>query len=272
MNILKQPLILLRGIIMILSRDNKNIKLAMKLKNKKYREAEGKFLIEGIRFVEEAINENVVEFLLFSQKLYTNNDFDRVMENACVKYEVEDSVLKELTETETPQGIMAVVKKKNYRLQEVTDGMIIIADGVQDPGNLGTIIRTCDAAGAAAVVLAKGTVDVYNDKVLRATMGSIFHIPVIQAEDFKQLIEELQIKNFKIYATSLEGSENIYTTRFGERAAVIIGNEANGISEEHLELADKKIKIPMPGRAESLNAATAASIITYEILRQNGKY
>lgn len=265
---------------MILSRDNKNVRLALKLKSKKYREAEGKYLIEGIRFVEEAIKEEVVEYLLYSQKLFLNSEYTRVIDNDndndknnnCIKYEIDENVLKEISGTESPQGVVAVIHKKSYRLNDITEGLIIIGDGIQDPGNLGTIIRTSDAAGASGVILTRGTVDVYNDKVLRSTMGSIFHIPVILEEDFSQIIATLKNKNYNIYATSLQDSDNIYNCNFSTNTAIIIGNEANGIPEEHMALVDKKIKIPMPGRAESLNAASAAAILIYEVLRQNGKY
>lgn len=256
----------------MVSRDNKYIKLALKLKQKKYREEEGKYLIEGIRFVEEAIKEEMVDFIIFSQRIYRNNDSDRVMNIDCIKLEIENELLKEICDTENPQGVAAVVRKKNWNFEDLGSSFVIIADGVQDPGNLGTIIRTADAGGAGAVIITKGTVDVYNDKTLRSTMGSIFHIPIIYSNDFTELANDLKNNGYELYATSLEGSEYIYDYNYENKTAVVIGNEANGIPDEHLKYITKKIKIPMPGRAESLNAATAAAVIIYEIVRQRKNY
>jgi TrmH family RNA methyltransferase len=252
----------------MISRDNKSVKLALKLKSKKYREAEGKYLVEGIRFVEEAIKEGIVDFILFSQKLFSTSDPERAMDIDCNKFEIDEELFKELCGTENPQGILAVVSKKNYCYEDIKNDFVIIADGIQDPGNLGTIIRTADAAGAGGVIITKGTVDVYNDKTLRATMGSIFHIPIIFAEDFNALGAELKEQGYIINAASLEGSKYIYDCNFEGKTAIIIGNEANGIPAEHMDAVTQKIKIPMPGKAESLNAAAATAVIIYEVLRQ----
>lgn len=251
---------------MILKRDSNIVKNAIKLKQKKYRDLEEKFLVEGIRFVEEAINEGVVELILYSNSIYELNGYDRVLNNNIVKYEVEEAAIKELSNTTTPQKIIAVARKPKLKAKDDASFVVII-DKVQDPGNLGTIIRTCDAAGVDAVYLIKGTVDLYNDKTLRSTMGSIFHIPVIQYDSFKELCDELYSKGFDIYASCLNG-ENIYTHSFKNKTAIVIGNEANGMSEEDINLCNKKVKIPMLGRAESLNASVAASIMVYEVVRQ----
>lgn len=253
----------------MISRDNKHVKLALKLRNRKYRELENKFLIEGLRFVQEAQSEGCVDFLLYSQKLFSMSGGLEVLLPNQESYEVEESVMKELCGTETPQGIAAVVRKKAVGFEALQGGAVIVADGIQDPGNLGTIIRTADAAGAAAVILTKGTVDVFNDKVLRSTMGSIFHIPVLLGEDYNELIRKLQNLSYTIYASCLENSRNLYDCRFPENSCIIIGNEANGIPPEHILKADERIRIPMPGRAESLNAATAASVMLYEYVRQH---
>jgi RNA methyltransferase, TrmH family len=264
-------IIIMRDVIM-LSKDNKNVKLALKLKQKKFRELEGKFLVEGIRFVEEAIKEGVVEYILYSEKLNSTEDAYRVIENSLPKYEVDANVLKELSGTETPQGVIAVVTKREYCFEDIKQDFVIIVDGVQDPGNLGAIIRTSDAAGAGAVILLSGTVDVYNDKTLRSTMGSIFHIPIINSDSFEELSEELKKKGYNIFASSLEESKNLFECDFKSSVAIMIGNEAKGIPKEHMELATQKLRIPMPGNAESLNAAAAGAIIIYEVLRQRGIY
>ncbi|KRQ87344.1 23S rRNA (uridine(2479)-2'-O)-methyltransferase [Caloramator mitchellensis] len=250
----------------MLSKNNKLIKDTLKLKQKKYRDESGKFIIEGARFVEEALNENKVEYIFYSGK-FASSKYSSILDANCPKYEVEDAVIKELSDTETPQGIIAVCIKTDYDLEVLKDFAVII-DGVQDPGNLGTIIRTADAAGADAVIIVKGTVDVYNSKTLRSTMGSIFHLPVIYIDEFETSIDILKQKGFKVYATDLTAKSYIYDFDFKQKTAIIIGNEANGIPQSHIELATDKIKIPMIGRAESLNAAMASSILLYEVVRQ----
>ncbi|TDT61043.1 TrmH family RNA methyltransferase [Fonticella tunisiensis] len=252
----------------MLSRDNRLVKNALKLKQRKYREQQGRFLVEGIRFIEEGLKEGVVDYILYSRKLYRVNGSESILSSEVDKFEIDEPLIKELSETENPQGAVAVVRKQSYALEDIEGDFIVIADGVQDPGNLGTIIRTSDAAGASAVILIKGTVDVYNSKTLRATMGSVFHMPILHFDDFEGLCSILKNRGFNIYASSLDVEDYIYASDFKGKTAIIIGNEANGIPEEHINLATHKIKIPMQGRAESLNAASAAAIIIYEVVRQ----
>ncbi|CDF58471.1 TrmH family RNA methyltransferase [Thermobrachium celere] len=251
---------------MVLKRDSSIVKNAIKLKQKKYREQEDKFLVEGIRFVEEAILEGLVDHIFYSKDIYSVNGYERVLNNDLPKFEVDESVIKELTNTTTPQRVVAVVRKPKIEINEDLS-FVVVVDKVQDPGNLGTIIRTCDAAGVDAVYIIKGTVDVYNDKTLRSTMGSIFHIPILYYETFKDAVENLYSMGFNIYASALDG-EDLYKTDLKGKTAVVIGNEANGMSQEDIMLCNKKIRIPMIGRAESLNASVAAAVIIYEALRQ----
>lgn len=251
---------------MVLKRDSSIVKNAIKLKQKKYREQEDKFLAEGIRFVEEAILEGLVDHIFYSKDIYSVNGYERVLNNDLPKFEVDESVIKELTNTTTPQRVVAVVRKPKIEINEDLS-FVVVVDKVQDPGNLGTIIRTCDAAGVDAVYIIKGTVDVYNDKTLRSTMGSIFHIPILYYETFKDVVENLYSMGFNIYASALDG-EDLYKTDLKGKTAVVIGNEANGMSQEDIMLCNKKIRIPMIGRAESLNASVAAAVIIYEALRQ----
>lgn len=255
----------------MLSRDNKLVKNALKLKQKKYRQEENMFLIEGLRFVEEGIKEGLVQYVLYSSKIWSMKGAEYLHRDDVIKHEVDHDIIKELSETENPQGVVAVVKKIENSIDDIKNDFVVVVNGVQDPGNLGTIIRTSDAAGAGAVIITKGTVDVYNSKVLRSTMGSIFHIPVLFFEDFRSLAETLKQKGYKIYATSLSAENYIYNEDFKEKTAVVIGNEANGISFDDLQHATHLIKIPMPGSAESLNAAQAAAIIIYEVVRQRLK-
>lgn len=255
----------------MLSRDNKLIKDTLKLKQKKYREKESLFLIEGIRFIEEAIKNGSVRYLLYSSKIYETHGYGRVLDAPVEKHEISDDVLKEISDTENPQGAVAVALKKTWSIDDVKNDFIIIADGIQDPGNLGTIIRTSDAAGAGAVIVLKGSVDVYNSKTLRSTMGSIFHIPVIFYDEYSEMIKDLKDRGYEIYAASLNADGYIYDFDFKEKTGIIIGNEANGIPEGHIAYVDRRVKIPMQGGAESLNAAIAAAVIIYEVVRQRMK-
>ncbi|SEF70690.1 RNA methyltransferase, TrmH family [Caloramator fervidus] len=250
----------------MISRNNSLIREALKLKQKKYRDEFKKFLIEGARFVEEAIREKQAECIFYSKK-FLQTKYKDILSCDVKKYEVDEEVIKELSDTETPQGIVAVCKKKDFDLSFIKD-FVVIVDGLQDPGNLGTIIRTCDAADVDALILLKGTVDAYNPKTLRSTMGSIFRVPMIYFDSFYDAIEFLKRNDFKIYATCLEASQFIYDYDFKEKTAIIIGNEASGIPYEHISLSTYKVKIPMLGKAESLNAAVASAVIIYEVVRQ----
>lgn len=195
-------------------------------------------MAEGIRFIEEAINEGLVECIFYSNLIYEVKGYERVLENNIKKYEVDEATIKELSSTTTPQRVVAVCKKPNLDVKDNMDFVVVI-DKVQDPGNLGTIIRTADAAGVDAIYIIKGTVDVYNDKTLRSTMGSIFHIPIIQFDTFKEAVDNLYSNGFDIYASCLSG-ENIYKNNFANKVAIVVGNEANGMSEEDIALCNKK--------------------------------
>lgn len=250
----------------MLGKNSRLIKDALKLKQRKYRDELGKFVIEGARFVEEAIKEKRVEYVLYTEKI-ASSKYAHILNADIQKYEVEENVIKEIADTGTPQGIAAVCNKFEHDINVIKD-FVVIVDGVQDPGNLGTIVRTSDAAGADAVIIVKGTVDIYNPKTLRSTMGSIFHIPTIFVDKFEAAVDLLKDRGFKIYATDVDAQHYIYDCDFKDKTAIVIGNEANGIPDFHLNLATNRIKIPMIGRAESLNAAMASSIVLYEVVRQ----
>lgn len=252
----------------MLSKENKIVKNALKLKQKKYRDSENKFIVEGIRFVEEAIKEKMVEHIFISSKLYETGGNERILQNDLDIFEVDNFILKELCDTENPQGVVAIVKKPSFSLSDIKGNLIVIVDGVQDPGNLGTIIRTGDAAGVSGIFIIKGSVDLYNSKTLRSTMGSIFHIPVIFYDEFVDAISDLKKEGYNIYASSLDSSNSIYECNFKVSTAFVIGNEANGIPSEHILMCNNRVKIPMPGRAESLNAGVACGVMVYEALRQ----
>lgn len=252
----------------MISKDNKLIKLARKLKSRKYRDKENLFIAEGLRFVESSIESNFAKYILYSEKIYSTNGYERVIENSDNIFEVSNEILMDLCETENPQGVIAICYKKDYKIESILNGLIVILDGIQDPGNLGTIIRTCDASGVSGIVVLKGTVDVYNPKVLRSTMGSIFNIPIVFENDFKEAAKIILDNGYSILASSLDGEKNLYEYRFSSKTAVILGNEANGVKNENMAFATDKIIIPMEGKSESLNVAIANAIITYEALRQ----
>lgn len=259
----------------VTSSQNQIIKEVKALKKRKYREEKNLFFIEGLRIVEEAFKENAaIVRLLLSERFVSgdagkdfvsNNRFD---ESKC--YVIKDTLFDEITDTESPQGILAVVGRKYYPLENIIqkDGFLVILDTIQDPGNMGTIIRTADASGASGVVLSKGCVDLYNPKVLRSTMGSIFRVPVFFSDDLTETINLIKSKGIEVFAAHLKGSISCFELEKSGDAAFIIGNEANGISDETAALADVLLKIPMPGRAESLNASIAAGLLMYEVVRR----
>jgi TrmH family RNA methyltransferase len=257
----------------ISSRDNHLLKETRKLKIKKYRSDNKRFLAEGMRFVEEAVfSRAAIKYCLCSENLYGNRAeklIKKLKDMGISIYTLKESLMDEICETSTPQGIAAVIEEPEYDLYNILENsdFLVVADRIQDPGNLGTIIRTSDAAGAQGLIITEGTVDPYGSKVLRSTMGSIFHIPVINILDILSFVETLKKRDFTIYATSLDASEPYYSYRYDNKTVVVIGNEANGVSEGIIKCADRLIKIPMRGKAESLNAAVACGILLFEVTR-----
>ena len=256
--------------IKIESKDNNLYKETKKLSDRKGRSKTSKFVIEGFRLIEEAYKANLdIEYIFLSEKSVQNYDhYIRTYNNNTTNvYLLSDILLKDLCKTEKPQGIVAVASIKNLDLNLDGD-FYLLCDKLQDPGNLGTIIRTAHAAGVSGIILTKGTVDVYNEKTIRASMGSIFHVPIVIDND-NTILKNLLSKGFEILATSLEGDKNFFEEDLSGKIIISVGNEGNGVSSEIYSLSTKKVKIPMPGGAESLNVAIAASIILYEKVRQN---
>jgi RNA methyltransferase, TrmH family len=254
----------------ITSKDNNLIKETKKLKEKKYRNEKELFIIEGFRFVEEAIKSSFhIETIFINENsLLKFSDYgleSNVKGNTKV-ISLSDGVFKTLSSTDSPQGILAVVKMNSGEVFQ-NNGNYVLVDKVQDPGNLGTIIRTAHAADCCGVILTKGTVDLYNEKTLRSTMGSIFNIPIIEDKDLN-FTNGLRSKGYKLVCSSLDTKHNFYDIDFKDNLIISVGNEGNGISEELYNISDIKVKIPMPGGAESLNVAVAASIMIYEGIRQ----
>lgn len=256
----------------ISSKDNDLIKHIRKLKDKKYRDESNEYIIEGIKLIEEAVKENAE-----IKKVIVCDDTTRTYEiptNVMLeiaKYEcvyVTEKIFNMITQVTNPQGIMAIVKK-NVTNSEIdySQDIIVVLDGVQDPGNLGTILRTVDSVGLSQIIVSKETADAFNPKVVRSTMGAIFRVKIIESEDLQETIKQMKKHHFKLMVTSLQTNKSIYDMELNKRI-IVIGNEANGVSKMLQDMSDEKVKIPMLGKTESLNASVATGIILYEYVRQ----
>ena len=183
---------------------------------------------------------------------------------------VSDSVLKAVSDTQTPQGILALVRMPEYGLRDLMSPApsLLVLESIQDPGNLGTMLRTGEGAGISGVIMNKSTVDIFSPKVVRATMGSLYRVPFYIAEDFAQTIGELKRQGVSVYAAHLKGEKSYDKPDYTKGTAFLVGNEGNGLTEEAAKLADMYIRIPMEGQVESLNAAIAATLLMYEAYRQ----
>ena len=251
--------------MIISSKDNETIKEIRKLKDKKYRQ--NKFIVEGIKMLQEAINEKQnIELIVIKEGINISLDLSNYK-----VISVTDNVFDSLTDVVSPQGILAIINKKtNAEINKNVDYMIAL-DGIQDPGNMGTILRTLDSAGINQVIISKDTVDCYSPKVVRSTMGSIYRINIIEVDNLKETLKDLKNNDFEVVVTSLHTNDSIYDINYSKKI-VVIGNEANGVSKEIIDISDKKVKIPMLGKTESLNASVATGIMVYEYVRQKIKY
>lgn len=256
----------------ITSKDNEIVKNIKKLKEKKYRDEEKKYVVEGIKLVEEAIMENAkISQIVVCEDCINDGTIDKNLMYEIAKYNciyVSEKVFNVLTDVNTPQGILAVIDKASNRDNiSYDEDIILVLDGIQDPGNLGTILRTLDSIGLKQIVLSEKCADPYNPKVVRSTMGAIFRVNIIEVKNIVDTLKEIKKNKYKIMATSLEGAESIYDADYNKKV-IVIGNEANGVSKEVLSIADEKIKIPMLGKTESLNASVATGVILYEYVRR----
>lgn len=244
--------------------NNNIVKQTVSLQNKKYRDEFGLFVIEGEKQVLEIPENCKIEYIILTEK-YKNFNFEQTK-----VYTVTETVFKKISDTKTPQGILAVVKKPKYDIEEITKnkGIFIILDCLQDPGNLGNIIRTASAYNCKGIFISKNSVDVFSPKVVRSSMGTIFNVPVVQETNILDLLKILKQKNITTYALALQTDNFLSQTKFENNIAFIIGNESNGISEEVLNNADKILKIEMLSTVQSLNAAIASSIAIYEGAKQ----
>jgi len=248
--------------MIITSKDNEIIKNIKKLKEKKYRL--DSYIVEGIKMVKEAISENQ-EIELIAIREDFKIDFDTKNTKIVT---ISNKIFNDISDVKTPQGILAVIKKNQNNQIETNQEYILALDSLQDPGNMGTIIRTADSANINQIIINKTTVDPYSPKVIRSTMGAIYRTNIIEVEDLKATLKEMKLKGFQIITTDLKATQSIYDINYNNKTVVVIGNEANGVSQEILQTADKKVIIPMLGKTESLNASIAASIMIYEYVRQ----
>ena len=318
---------------LITSVNNQRVKEVANLKQKKYRTESGTFFAEGLRAVKEAVQYAHVTELFYTESekgklgeilqaaesncsVAEKNNKDIIVTkssntkiknnkgNAIRLYQVDDKVMAKLSDTKTPQGVLAVIRMPEMNLQKLqpdvlrkyyrgrqyvsqsanwkprntedkavepeidNNAPVIILDRVQDPGNMGTVIRTADAVGALGVILLEGCVDAYSPKVVRASMGSLFHLPVVQDVFPEEALTWCYRHGYEPAATAMKGAANLYKTDISKKMAFIFGNEANGVSEELQAAAETRLFIPMTGLAESMNVAMAAGIILFEGLRQ----
>jgi TrmH family RNA methyltransferase len=238
------------------------------LLQKKHREAEGKFVVEGWKSIEEAIHAGVeIETIVYDEQKFQNiKIIDSLRRSAQEVFPAKAKEIDSIADTVTTQGIIGVLPKLSREgklkttLKKPT-AIIVVLDGITDPGNLGTIIRTCDWFGVDALISANNSVDLYNPKVVRATMGSLFHLPIIETEDITSVLSQSKQEQFSVYSTELSNSIDIRKTAFAKKSIIVIGNESHGVSKDISILADAKILIPQFGKAESLNAAMACGII-----------
>ena len=260
----------------ISNKDNEIIKNIRKLKEKKYRDSENRYIIEGIKLIKEAIEQKAnIEQIVVCDEYVNDCNLGKDTLYEIAKYKlvyVTRKVFEQLTDVKTPQGILAVIEKKTLideKVKEIdyTQDIIIALDDLQDPGNLGTVLRTVDSANLKQIILSKNCADPYNPKVVRSTMGAIFRVNIIQVDNLKEELQKLKKHNFNIMVTSLEGKKNIFEVEYNKKV-VVIGNEANGVSKEVQAIADEKVIIPMLGKTESLNASVATGVIVYEYVRR----
>lgn len=270
---------------MITSTNNDRIKNIVQLNSSsKARHTQNAFVAEGIKMFMEApllcinevyLSEELHDRINIAVRYDDDNDEGQLLKKCAIKLketgyeEVSAQVFKKMSDTVTPQGILTVVREERHRLEEFLEGKdrsglhVLILENLQDPGNMGTMIRTAEAAGYDLIIANEGTVDMYNPKVIRSTMGSIYRVPVIYSQALSGDIDRLKDAGVQVYAAHLKAKRDYREISFGRRIAVMIGNEGNGLSDEIASKADEYIKIPMQGQVESLNAAVAAALLMF---------
>lgn len=253
--------------------NNEQIKALRRLSQRKVRLEEDSFMLEGVHCVEEALKSHVPLKLIIveetKQQLY-----ETLLERApqVPKMVVSLPVMEALSDTRTPQGIMAISPLVTRPWQDAGEsGLLLLLENIQDPGNMGTIVRTADAAGVDGILISASSVDVHNAKVVRSTMGSIFHLPIYESQNLPAAVEKLKEDGWAVICGHLDGTDFFTRGSLGEKQALVIGNEAAGVSPEVSRACNYKLKLAMAGEAESLNAAVAAGIMIYDLARTMGR-
>ncbi|WP_270666139.1 23S rRNA (guanosine(2251)-2'-O)-methyltransferase RlmB [Faecalimonas umbilicata] len=257
---------------MITSTSNARVKELVQLQKKsKVRNEQGVFLVEGVKMYQEIPQEQLVKVYVsetFADK--QKEEINRLKDRRKLEY-LSDHVFQYVSDTKTPQGILCVVRQTTYCLEDILeaeDAHLLVLDNLQDPGNLGTILRTAEGAGVTGIIISKESVDIYNPKVIRSTMGSIYRVPFVYVEDLKEAIAKVKAHGIFTYAAHLDGKNSYDKEDYTKKTAFLIGNEGNGLRKEIADLADTWIRIPMQGQVESLNAAIATSVLMFETARQ----
>ena len=260
---------------MITSISNAQVKqVCAYVQKAKERRKDGIFVVEGPRMFEEAPVDWVYKVYVtqsFCEKYASDGIYTKLKETGFET--VSDEVFAKMSDTKTPQGILCLMTWPQYSLEDLLikrNGSFVVLEDLQDPGNLGTIIRTGEGAGIAGVIMTANTVDIFNPKTIRATMGSIYRVPFVYVQDIAAAIKKLQASDIKVYAAHLKGEQYYDAFDYTVGSAFLIGNEGNGLKEETAKLADQYVKIPMAGQVESLNAAIATTLFMYEAARQKG--
>lgn len=257
---------------MITSTSSAQVKHVLQLQKKaKARKEAQEFVVEGVKMVSEAPKERIVKVYVAETFAKDNEKFIHDLTIDPERMElVSDTVFLRMSDTQTPQGVLAVVRMQKYELADMLVGspLLIGVENLQDPGNLGTIIRMGEGAGITGVIMSANTADIYNPKTIRSTMGSIYRVPFLYTEDFVQTIHQMQAAGVSVYAAHLSAKQEYTEPDYTKPAAFLIGNEGNGLTQSAVQSADTWIRIPMEGEVESLNAAIACTVLTYEALRQ----
>ncbi|MEG7530605.1 MAG: RNA methyltransferase [Hungatella sp.] len=257
---------------MITSTNNAQVKqVAALLKKSKYRKETGLFVVEGIRMFSE-LPKDRIHMVYISESFGKHSTQSTLLHGISQVETVSDEVFRSMSDTQNPQGILALVKQYAYTLEEVCrmtkPTHLMVLETIQDPGNLGTIMRAGEGAGITGIIMDSTTVDLYNPKVIRSTMGSIYRVPFVYVENLIETLEVLKQKSIRFYAAHLKAVHNYDQEDYTGNIGFLIGNEAAGLSDEVAKLADRYITIPMAGQVESLNAAVAASVLMFEAARQ----
>lgn len=259
---------------MITSEANVQIKELLRLqKSARERRKKNCFIVEGMKLVKEAfLSGSLKKVYLSETALRQEMDLTEYFSGNVDCETVADPVFHSISDTVTPQGILGTAQKPEYALEALLEDRkkrFLLLDNLRDPGNLGTIMRTAEGAGMSAVFLSKESVDLFNPKVVRSTMGSIFRVPFSYVDDLPEIVERLKKRKISVYGCMMEGSSRFDLCDYKGGAGIVIGNEANGISENVIAHLSGSVRIPMAGKLESLNAAVAAAVLMYELARED---